>query len=139
MTESSVKYAAYRGRLNAIVYTMRFNLTPAFNEAHMTNTVLTHVMSRFPNGARLLGSIHYDLLLVDPRSDPKSYYIWRANSNQTVFDTNSEILLSLSYDNMFRFIQNSAHADIPSLNINFRSSSVVVERVLAIVFSFVTV
>jgi hypothetical protein len=96
-------------------------------------------MSRFPNGQRLLGSISYDLLLVDPKSNPKSYYIWKANSNQTVLNTNGEILISLSHDNVFRFIQNSFRVDIPSLSINFRNSNVVVERLLTVVFSFATV
>jgi hypothetical protein len=139
VTDCLVKYSVYRGRVNAHVYTLRCNITADFNEEHMIDLVLTHVMSRFPIGKQILGSISYDLLLVDPKSNPKSYYIWKANSNQTVLDTNGEILISLSHDNVFRFIQNAARVDIPSLNINFRNSNVVVERVLAIVFSFATV
>ena len=139
VTDSLVKYAVYRGRVNADVYTLRCNITSDFNEDHMINLVITHVMSRFPIGQRLLGSISYDLLLVDPKSNPKSYYIWKANSNQTMLNTNGEILISLSHDNVFRFIQNSFRVDIPSLSINFRNSNVVVERLLTVVFSFATV
>jgi hypothetical protein len=137
VTKSIVKYALYQGRLNTTVHTLRFNLIEGFNEDFMIQTVLNHLMFHFPLNTRMLASISYDLVLVDPKADPKTYYLWRANSNSVHFNAVEEIQFTLTYDNVYRFVSNSSNVHIPSLNINYESSSVVIDRVIAIVFSFV--
>ncbi len=136
VTEDMTHYVAYRGKLNCAVYTVRFNMNVKFDEHYMKDYLIGNVMKNFRLGSRLLASIQYDFLLVDPNSNPPSYYIWKANSNLSTFNHDNENLLTLTYDNLFRFMQNAAVVDIPSLAINFRASNVIIERVLAIVFSF---
>lgn len=139
VTESFMNYAFYRGRMNATVYTLRFNLTPTYSENYLIKFVLDHLLNLFPLNSRVLGSIHYDLLLCHSNIEPKSYYLWRANSNQTHFDTEEETMFTLTYDNIYRFIRKALQVHVPSLNIYFSSSGVVIERALAVVFSFVKI
>ena len=136
VTESVVDYAVYRGHVKATVHTLRFNLTTDFSENFMIEHTISYLMAQLPINATLLGSINYDLLLKDPNSDPKSYYIWRANSNARNFDEQNEILFKLTYDNIYRFVSNAHQVHIPSLSINFRSSNVIVDKPLALVLSF---
>ncbi len=139
VTETLTDYAAYRGKLSCKVYTMRFNFTSQFNNEYMIDYVLRNVMNNFKTGSRISASIQYDLLLVDPTSNPSSYYIWRANTNLHTFDYDNELNIYLSYNNLFRFIHEASHIDIPTLSLNFRSSNVTIERVLAVVFTFASV
>ena len=139
VTESVMNYAFYRGRMNATVYTLRFNLTPTYSENYLIKFVLDHLLKHFPLNNRVLGSIHYDLLLCNSNIDPKSYYLWRANSNQAHFDTEEETMFTLTYDTVYRFIRKALQVHVPSLNIYFSSSNVVIERALAVVFSFVKI
>lgn len=136
VTEDVTKYVAYRGKLNCTVYTIRFNMSAQFDENYMKDYLIRNVVTKYKLGSRLLASIQYDFLLVDPNSNPSSYYIWKANSNLLTFNNDNENMLTLTYDNLFRFIQDAAYVDIPSLAINFRTSNVTIERVLAVVFSF---
>lgn len=136
-TDSAVTYAVYRGHVNATVHTIRFNITTTFSEEFMIEHTISYLMSQIPFNTKVLGAINYDLLLKDPNSTLPSYYIWRANSNARSFDAQNELLFTLTYDNIYRFIFNAHQIHIPDLNINFRSSNVVVNKPLAIVFSFV--
>lgn len=140
VTQSVVRYVLYRGHLNATVHTLRFNYTRNnVDENIVSRHLIDHLLTAYDLNVQLLGSISYDLLLVDPNSNPKSYYIWRANSNSATMSGNEETYFRLTYDNLFRFVRNSLNIHIPDLNIFFQSSNVVVEQVLAVVFSFVKI
>ena len=136
-TESVVTYRFYRGRTNATVHTLRFNWINEFNRDVMLQQLITYLMTYFPLNSTLLGSINYDILLVNPGSEPKSYYVWRANSNAHSFNEENETRFVLTYDNVYRFATNALNVNIPDLNINFQTSNVQVEKIVAIVFSFV--
>ncbi len=135
MTENMTDYMSYRGRQNVRVLTIRFNMIPTFDENTMIQTILNMLTNHFPIDARLLASINYDMLLCDPQQE--SFYIWRANTNQAHYNVSQEIPLILNYANVFRFCQNSSHVHVPDLALNFRTSNVVIDRMLAIVFTFV--
>ena len=136
-TQSVVNYRFYRGRTNATVHTLRFNWTNDFNRDVMLQQLITYLMTHFPLNCTLLGSINYDILLVHPSSEPKSYYVWRANSNAHSFNEENETRFILTYENVYRFATNAANVHIPDLNINFETSNVRIEKIVAIVFSFV--
>jgi hypothetical protein len=136
ITESMFNYALYRGKLNCKVYTVRFNNNQPLNSDFIFNHLYMELQNRFPTEKNFRASIKYDLLLSNKKDD--TYYIWRANSNEHNFDENDEILLTHSADHIFQFCRNCTKIHIPSLNINFESSGVVVVKVLAIVFSFAT-
>lgn len=138
-TDSVIEYANYRGRFNAKVYTVRFNLTENFDQTFMNRFLINNLLVHFPLNTRLLGSVQYDLLLHNPTDEENSFYIWRANSNQSNTQIGPETMFFFSYNNIFRIIQKAAQIHIPSLNIFFSTSNVVIERVIAIVFSFVKV
>ena len=138
VTEDMTKYDLYRKKFDCSVYTVRFNVNRDFDEEYMNTYLLQNVMSKFPGGSRVLAAINYDVLLVNPRNDPPSYYVWRANTNQSVFDNNNEQLVKLTYNNLYTFIQDAAYVDLPSLSLYFAESSVQIDRLCAIVFSFAT-
>jgi hypothetical protein len=137
-TESLFNYVLYRGKYNAKVYTIRFNIIPSLNENFIFNHLYTELPSRFPDISFFKASITYDLLLSDPKQVPQTYYIWRANSNEHKFDENNEIVLSNSPEAIFQFVNGCKNVDLDNLNVNFETSSVVVNIILAVVFSFVT-
>lgn len=139
VTQSVMHYVLYRGHMNATVHTLRFNSINPIDENMVTQTIMNHLMSMYDLNVHLLGSVSYDLLLVDPSSNPKSYYIWRANSNSATMLDNEETFFQLTYDNLFRFVRQSLGVHIQDLNIFFRSSNVVVENILAFVFSLVKI
>jgi hypothetical protein len=137
VTDSAVNYALYRGVYNASVYTVRLNLTTVFDENFILQQLMNRLLSRYTFNTKLLCMCGYDLVLVDSNSNPKSYYLWRANSNKVHFDAMHESSFSLTYDNVYRFILNNMYnVHLPSLNINFRHSNVVIDRAIAVVFSF---
>lgn len=136
VTKSVVKYVLYQGKLNAVVHTIRFNLNADVNENFIIQHVLNYLMENFAMNTRLMGSINYDLLLVDSNSEIKSYYLWRANSNSVHFNAAEEIPFYLTYNNVYQFITNCTRVNIPELNIQFQSSNVVIDRPIAIVLSF---
>jgi len=136
VTTSQTSYVYYRRRMNVIVHTMRFNLTPTFTENFMIQTVIGYLMHHFTLNTSILASIQYDLLL-SHQNNEDSYYIWRANSNSSRINTSEDTMFSLTYNNVFRFVQSAHQVDIPTLNIHFETSNVVIDRALAIVFSFV--
>jgi hypothetical protein len=93
-------------------------------------------MDQFSSQRTVLGLIEYDLLLKDQNSD--SFYIWRANSNISRNIPNSEQTIQLNYDELYMFIQHAARVNPSDLDIFFNSSNVVVDRVLAVVFTFIS-
>jgi hypothetical protein len=138
-TESVINYALYRGHFNTQVYTVRFNKIESLNEDFIFNHLYTQLLIRFPNIPRFKASIRYDLLLSDPKQDEPSFYVWRANSNHRNYDENNEIVLEHSPDDLFQFVNNCLNVHIPDLEIDFHNSSVIIVKVLAIVFSFVPI
>ena len=139
ITENLSSYSLYRDRYNVSVYTIRYNLLPDFSKDDMIHEIINKVKKQFPKDQQVIGMIDYDLLLIADDTDPKSYYIWRANSNHRLnLDTN-ETIVTLNHHSLFNFIRDSALVNVPTLNANYRHSKVSIERVLAIVFTFVPV
>ena len=140
MTVSRVPYQFYRGRKKCNVLTVRFNLIPSFNRHSMERELLTLLdehINTYPNRP-VLASVRYDLVLRSSGTDPAaSFYIWRANTNQADFDDNDELVFVPNYANLFQFCNNAVNINIPDLNIYFVQSSVVIDKCIAIVFSFV--
>lgn len=139
VTETDVKYVFYRGRMNATVHTLRFNFNDKFNENSMLEHIIQYLLNRYNLNTKLMGSIGYDLLLKDPNSVPTSFYLWRANSNAVHTLVDNEHFFDLTYNNLFRFIRSVTNINVNDLNIFFRSSNVTIERIVAIVFTFVAI
>lgn len=136
-THNVIKYALYRGKFQVVVHTVRFNLTDQFSENIMYQYLYSYLLSNFSLNTHVLGTIEYDLLLEDPSSDPKSYYIWRANSNASHINNAAvEVFFPLSYNNLYRFAENVLNVHLSNLNIHFRNSNVKINRIVAIVFTF---
>jgi hypothetical protein len=129
-------YHNYRGRTNANVLTLRFNMNVNFNEDNMIESVIQTTINHFSSQQTVLGLIEYDLLLMQP--DPESFYIWRANSNISRNIPNAEQTLRLNYDNLFLFARNAARVIPTDLEAHFRTSNVIINRVIAIVFTFIS-
>lgn len=141
VTKSIFDYTLYRGKLNVRVITVRFNLNEKdpINSKLILSQLVAVLSSEFSMGTHLLGSINYDLLLVDPKSNPKSYYIWRANSNASNFQQENETHVVFSYDNLYRFVNKAAQIHVPDIEINFANSNIDIDRILTIVFSFMKI
>ncbi len=135
VTETVYHYRSYRGRAYVNVFTLRFNITRSFNESFVARHLLERLPTQYALQSNILGSIQYDLLLVN--ADRTSFYIWRANSNRVHFNEQDEIRLSMSYANLMRFCQDSLRFHTPDLNAYFKSSNVSIDRVLALVYTFV--
>lgn len=136
-THNVIKYVLYRGKFNVVVHTVRFNFTSQFSENTMFQYLYSYLLSVFPINTHVLGTIEYDLLLEDSTSNPKSYYIWRANSNAShINNAIVEIFFPLSYNNLYRFAENALNVRIPELNVYFKNSHVKINRLVAIVFTF---
>jgi hypothetical protein len=140
MTVSRVPYVFYRGRKKCIVLTVRFNLIPSFNRHFMERQLLTLLDEHtqpYPHRP-VLASVRYDLVLRSSGADrAASYYIWRANTNQADFDDDDELVFVPNYANVFQFCNNATHINMSDLNIYFVNSSVVIDKCIAIVLSFV--
>ena len=89
-TSRKVHYALYQGKINATVHTLRFNCNENFDLVAVRAHIYQYLTEQFQTNAVLLGSISYDFLLVDSGQDPKSYYIWRSNSNAVHFTAHEE-------------------------------------------------
>lgn len=137
VTQNSSNYHLYRGRLKAEVFTIRFNLISDFNERFMLQTCLNLLMNRYEEETPLNCSIHYDVLLATP--DRQSFYIWRANTNRVHFDENDEILLNLNSPELVRFCQQALNFNISDLKLFFSNSNMSIDKIIAIVFTFVHV
>ncbi len=131
------KYALYRGHYNANVLTLRYSvLSPSFTENDMIQSCITETMKFFsPKQKSVRGLIEYDFVL---KADQQSYYFWRANSNRTPLP-NSETILSLTYDDIFLFIQNVAYPNPSDFDIFFANSNVSVDMITSVIFTFISV
>jgi hypothetical protein len=141
---SLMNYVLYRGRYNANVLTVRFNVqNELFNESFLQSVLLAQAEEYYANDTNLRVSVFYDLVLENnPINEHKerSYYIWRANSNRRTFnDESDEIFMSLNVPNLIQWVRQAVHVHLPDLNIYFESSNVTINRLLAIVFTFVKV
>jgi len=131
------QYACYRGRINATVLTLRYNIhLPNFDEDSMIESVIRETMNQFSSQRQILGLIEYDLLLMNP--EPESYYIWKANSNVARNLPNSEETIALNYDDLFLFIRNESRINPSDLDVYFSSSNVVINKIIAVVFTFIS-
>ena len=139
ITENIISYELYRNHNNVTVYTIRYNMLSTFSEENMIQDVIQKVLKQFSTKKQIVGMTDYDLLLVADNSDPKSLYVWRANSNQRQNLNTNETVLELTYDSLFLYVRNAAKIHVPSLNVNYVTSKVTVDRILAIVFTFVNV
>lgn len=136
-TESFIQYRSYRGQLNVTVLTLRFNLTPQFDVSSMHRVFIDILGQRYAANTQLYCSVHYDFLLVDNAASPKSYYIWRSNTNRTHFDATHEVCLTCNPSSLLRFSQQAMNFDLDTLELNFTHSNVTIDKVLAIVFTVV--
>ena len=102
----------------------------------MIESVIQTTMNHFSSQQTVLGLIEYDLLLMQP--NPESFYIWRANSNISRNIPNDEQTLLLNHENLFLFIREAARVIPTDLEVHFRTSNVVINRVIAIVFTFIS-
>jgi hypothetical protein len=136
MLESLVEYSIYHNRPNARVLTLRFNFIPTFDENAMIQKVINLVTNYFSMNAKLVGSINYDILLLKRDSEPKSFYIWRANTNQRNFNIQNETQIMVNYPNVYQFCSNATNVNVNNLEANFYDSNVVIDRLLTVVFTF---
>jgi hypothetical protein len=137
VTNTFVPYLHYRGVDNALVHTLRFNKIDTFSERFMFNYLLNDLSERYQMGTVLTVSLDYDALLTDPKSDPQTYYIWLANSNRRTFNRKDEILMALTYANLYRYCQAAMDDSSVHEQIDFIRSGCSVMRTLALVFTFV--
>jgi hypothetical protein len=138
MTESTKRYVLYRNHFNVDVYTLRFNInSPNFSKETMLDTLIRKVMNHFPKARTVVGSISYDMLLVDAKDQNNpSYYLWRANSNQRSASNTEETVLTMEQHQLYLFGRKAANVDVETLNVDFQSSSMVVADILTLVFTF---
>jgi hypothetical protein len=138
-TSSQVNYALYQGKINATVHTLRFNCNESFDPLNVRAKVYQYLTEHFQNNAVLLGSISYDFLLVDPKQGSNSYYIWRSNSNAVHFSPHEESYFTLNYINVANFVRSIFSMDASSFDVNFENSKVVIDRILAVVLTFLKI
>jgi len=136
-TVNRTNYTYYRGRARVSVLTLRFNLIPSFDKRAMIRHLIDVLEKHFALQTRLLASVRYDFVLRSSQHNPPTFYVWRANTNQAEFDENDEVLMNFTHANIIRFCQNAADVHMPDLNIYFSDSNVVIDRCIAVVFSFV--
>jgi hypothetical protein len=135
-TSNKVHYSLYQGKTNATVHTLRFNCNNDCDQPSVRASVYKYLTEHFKENTVLLASISYDFLLVDPKQNPKSYYIWRSNSNAVHFTAHKELYFPLSYLNVAKFVKSTFDMNASSYDINFKNSNVVIDQVLAIVLTF---
>jgi hypothetical protein len=141
---SFVNYTFYRGRYNANVLTVRFNVqNDMFNETFIQGILLTQTEDHYGLDTNLRVSVFYDLVLENNpvnENEERSFYIWRANSNRRAFnDESDEIFMSLNVPNLTQWVRQAVQVHLPDLNVHFANSNVFINRLLAIVFTFVKV
>jgi len=135
VTTNVTQYKLYRGRTNVKVFTIRFNILKNFNENKIVTSLINILLANFELDTKILCNISYDLILEEPRA--QTYYIWRANSNQTNFNEDEEKMFIFTYNNLYQLVQESVKPQLSSLNIYFANSNVVIRNCCAIVFSFI--
>lgn len=135
-TKSTFHYSLFSGKSDVDVTTIRFNLnSPTYNHGRMIDTLITQIMNLYPLNSSCLGRIDYDLLLVS-NSDPPSFYIFTANSNQRILSTSNEATFILNQDQLFTFVSRATPINIPELEIDFQTSNMSISSVLSIVYTF---
>jgi len=85
---------------------------------------------------QILASVHYDLLVCNAKADPKTYYIWRSNTNRTTLNVDHQLNMTITYANINRFCENVTTISLSDLEVNFSASDVTVDRLIAVVFTF---
>jgi hypothetical protein len=105
----------------------------------MLDEMMKQVMDNFSKAKSVIGSIAYDMLLVNNKEDTPSYYLWRANSNHRSSSPREETLLIKDYHQLYLFGKRATDINLSELNIEFESSGVVIAEVLTIVFTFSSV
>lgn len=136
VTESLVHYKFYRGRKKVNLLTLRFNMTPTFSSTFMTGFMQDKLTSPpYKMHSTIAASVEYDLLLCNSRATPPTYYIWRANTNQSNLKVDHQVTMSINPVNIGRFCEDVTTIDLADLQTNFENSDVIIDRVLGIVFS----
>lgn len=136
VTESEVDYILYRGRKQTSLLTVRFNMIPSFNSSFMVAYLQDKLTSPpFQLQSQVLASISYDLLLCNTNATPRTYYVWRSNTNRTTLNVDHQVNMTINYANIARFCENVTNINITDLQADFVSSNVTVDRVLAVVFT----
>jgi hypothetical protein len=136
--ESKVDYTFYHGKSKTQLHTVHFNITSQFNASFMVAYIQdTLTSSPYQLQSTILASVQYDLILSNVKANPKTFYIWRSNSNRTTLNVDQQENLTINYANINRFCENATHVNLADLNANFINSDVIVDRVLSIVFTFI--
>lgn len=137
VTESDKDFIFYRGKRQAHLLTIRFNIIPTFSETFMTAYLQDKLTSPpFQLQKQMLASVHYDVLLCNKNVVPFTYYIWVSNTNRASLTMDRQVNMTITYANIARFTENVTNVNVADLQVNFISSDVTVDRVLAIVFTF---
>ncbi len=140
VTESEQDYILYRGSRKVTPLTIRFNLVPTFERSFMQAYLQEKLNSYYRLGSLISMSVQYDFVLCNHNAIPKTFYIWRANTNQTTLDKDGDddidVKISLTNNNVSQICNNAMSFDFDQLNLNFVTSDVTVDRVVAIVFTF---
>ena len=130
-------YFFYHGSKQVSLLTVHFNMTSNFCDSFMT-TYLQDKLTTTPYQlqSRILASVHYDLLLCNGNATPKTFYIWRSNTNRTTLNVDHQVNMTITYANINRFCENVTNVNLSDLQVNFVSSDVTVDCILVIVFTF---
>jgi hypothetical protein len=123
---------------------VRFNVENAlFNESFIQSILHAQIEDVYTINTNLRVSIFYDLVLENNRlneHEERSYYIWRANSNRRSFDDESdEKFMLFNAPNLIQWVRQALQVHLADLNVNFEPSNVTINRLLAVVFTFVNV
>jgi hypothetical protein len=138
MTVNNKVYVLYRGRRLANVLTLRFNTQSSlFNPYFMARNAIDILDQHFAVRTVFSYCVDYDVVLSKINAIPKSFYVWRANSNRTYFNASDEITMTFTHANILRLCQDAYRVHLPSLNLNFRDSGCAIDGLLSIVLSFI--
>jgi hypothetical protein len=138
MTMTSRNYLHYQGVRRATVLTLHFSVISAsFSQLFMIRNVMEVLDDHFSSNVTLHCCADYDFVLCKLNSVPKSYYPWKANSNRAQYNIVNEVAMDFTYANVNRFCQEAAQVHLPDLEINFLSSDCVIDRLTAIIISFI--
>jgi len=131
-------YLHYQGVRRATVLTLHFSvISDVFSMQFMTRHVMEVLDEHFSLSTMLHCCADYDFVLSKLNSVPKSYYPWIANSNRAQYNIVNEIAMDFTVANVNRFCQEAANVHLPDLEINFLSSDCVIDRLTAIIVSFI--
>jgi hypothetical protein len=138
MSMRSTGYLNFQGTRAATVLTLRFSvISPGFNLRYMTRNVMNVLDEHFSLQTLLHCCVDYDFVLSKLNSVPVSYYLWKANTNRAHYNLENEITMTFTYANINRVCQEATQIHLPDLEINFISSDCVIDRLTAIIISFI--